>query len=597
MPTTLKQDMFTMESLSNFEDLVRQGDYYQILNSSLAKVVLGHEKHPEIPTLSLEQPENIWIACFSRLLDTSTNLGNIEAIRQSFIRIGVAALNAFLQSNVTGPPLQWPVSTTLLLQSIRGDSERLEAWRKVLLASLMVDGEAIYSLTPHVELFVLAKRILNSEDLIQDHGPYRWDRLRVNFWHQRMLNDVSASLQRGIYDDLEAVAQSILHEGTEVRARYFLERAAIHMYYGFDAQAREDLVTAANETQFKFVLTGRLGKRTKFQQDELSQLVVLAQSAPPGSDEGPPRSEFLDREEAPKGINNPQAMKPMNLNLDDDTLLEAMSFSKEVPSSIQDNVDIPEVLSSIDVANQPMLEPLDSIILLATASSITSGSPQDELTREVTLPYATRVLQGEGINWQIYTQALLVRSRIEGYRSRTLERGVLQLQAVVDQVIADTASPEGVSHGSDPAKDESVPSTFLPKSKASESAPASERLSYIHQLAPPTRWKLEAELADRWVSLGGVRTALEIYERLQMWAEVALCLAASDREDEAWTVIQRQLYDDPGGDEMAPQGMLSLVILKNIFQRFGDAVVSATSRRLSKELIGIYKSKVLCKED
>ncbi|KAL8957726.1 MAG: hypothetical protein Q9183_005982, partial [Haloplaca sp. 2 TL-2023] len=142
--------------------------------------------------------------------------------------------------------------------------------------------------------------------------------------------------------------------------------------------------------------------------------------------------------------------------------------------------------------------------------------------------------------------ALLVRSRIEGYKSRTVERGVLQLQALVDQVIVETSSKSS-SNPSIQVSDGSETSSFLPRPKASEAAPASERLRYIHQLASPTRWELEAELASRWVSLGGLRTALEIYERLQMWPEVALCWAANDREDKARKIIRRQLYTSASG--------------------------------------------------
>ena len=581
-------------SVLDLDDLLLQGHYFQILNSPLARIVLGHEQHPALPLLSLEQSENAWVDFFCRLLDdTSATFGNAKVIRQNLVVIGVAALHAFLQSNVTGPPLQWPVSSTLFPPRISDDSESLKLLRRTISTSLTVDGEAIYSLTPHVELFVLARRILNQEQLVLDHAPYRWERLRVNFWHQRMLNDVSASLQQSIYDDLEAVGQSFLHQDPEIRAKYFLEKAAIDMYFGADVRARGDLVAAARETGFEFALTGRLGKRTKFQQDEISQLVVLARSAPRTVDEKRSSSHrALDNSHAPEDQQGSTAstIKPSNLDLNDDTLLEAISFSKQPILSAQNDVAIPESLSSMDPADQPLLQPLDSIILLATASSITNNSPQDGLTREETLPYATRVLQDKGTNWQIYTQALLVRSRIEGYRSRTVERGVLQLQAVVDQVIAETTPVEGNTQVSDVAQDGAdSTTTFLPKLKASESAPASERLRYIHQLASPTRWKLEAELADRWVSLGGLRTALEIYERLEMWAEVALCWAASDREDEARKIIRRQLYEDAKQDGATTQGKSGtryLIWHKNDtyhhrhgrYPSFGDFVYSDKSK-------------------
>ena len=66
------------------------------------------------------------------------------------------------------------------------------------------------------------------------------------------------------------------------------------------------------------------------------------------------------------------------------------------------------------------------------------------------------------------------------------------------------------------------------------SASAADRLRYVFQLASPARWDLEAELAARWIQLGGLRSALDIYERLEMWAEAALCWAATEKEGPMW---------------------------------------------------------------
>ncbi|CAK39317.2 uncharacterized protein An07g02260, partial [Aspergillus niger] len=88
----------------------------------------------------------------------------------------------------------------------------------------------------------------------------------------------------------------------------------------------------------------------------------------------------------------------------------------------------------------------------------------------------------------------------------------------------------------------------FPDPSKSESASAAERLEYIWILSFSTRWSLEAELATRWVNLGGLRTALDIYERLQMWAEAALCYAATEREDKAKYLVRRQLYQPTGTD-------------------------------------------------
>ena len=510
-------------------------------SGDIARSIFGYQNDPRrMFTITLDSCEGDWMQYLTNRIDVIVqDSQNTLETRSILFRLGRVALDAFLQANVTGPPFAWE-STTLFPEDVSKKSE-LGRFKKHLVSSLSFDGEAVYQLMPHVEIFCLARCLLNHPALGQDTEQIL-ARLRVNFWHQRLLSEISPSLQERIYEDLRLIDGNLLVERSEAGvigpAEFLIERATIHTYHGFDAKARDDLTGAARERSFDFALTGRLGKRTKFQERELSQLVVLARSAT--SDERT-NAGTIGNGATPDATDSAQK-KPKELNLNDDTLLESIAFTKDsnLTTELQPPEHFPEALLDLDPGNQPQLEPLDAIILLATASSITNTSPTDGLTREETLPYAERVLSGGSSNWQIYTQALLVRSRIEGYKSRTIERSVLQLQALVDQVIAETAS---INSGATPASERSNATTFLPQIKQSDSAPASERLRYIHALASPPRWKLEAELADRWVSLGGLRTALEIYERLQMWAEVALCWAANDREDKARKIIRRQLYN------------------------------------------------------
>ena len=470
------------------------------------------------------------------------------SLNHAIFSLATSSLDCFLQANVTGPPWPYNPADGILPSSLfEGTNITVERLRMQLISSLSIDGEAVYQLTPFIELLCLAKCILNHPSMTQDFA-LRLARLRVNFWHQRLLTDISSHLQQTIYDDLELITDSVFadsaYHGIVTPAQFLLERATIHIHHGFDQRARADIKQAAVERSFHFELTGRLGKRTKFQEKELSQLVVLAKSADDDEDagqSGKTSGAYIAKTESRHSRLTKAA--PRRLDLNDDTLLESIAFSevKESVPAEQKPDRLHPSLQSLDPGNQPLLQPLDAIILLATASSITNTSPTDGLTREETLPYAERVISGGSSNWQVYTQALLVRSRIEGYRSRTIERGVLQLQAVVDQVLAETLPFEASKAGE--KSTETLSTTFLPRPKPSESASASERLQYIHQLASPPRWKLESELADRWVSLGGLQTALEIYERLQMWAEVALCWAANDREDKARKIIRRQLYN------------------------------------------------------
>jgi tetratricopeptide (TPR) repeat protein len=300
---------------------------------------------------------------------------------------------------------------------------------------------------------------------------------------------------------------------------------------------------------FSYVLSGALGKRTKFQQTSISQLVVFAKSKDPEvrSQEGLPGK--LSENRILKGKHDDKSSSgkaPMALELNDDTLLESIEFTKRQPDAVDDSHLTPE-LSGLQPDEQPQLQPLDQITLLTEATIKDTFSPLDKLNSEEILPYAVRVLSDKPTNWQIFTQALLVRSRIESHRSRTQERSVLQLQSIVDQIVADTqeaaaSSPDGVP--------EIRITQFLPRAKSAESAPVADRLKYIYQLNTPTRWEVETELAYAWSKAGSLVSALQIFKRLQLWAEVALCYHSVNQEGKARQIVRRQLYYSSKGEEM-----------------------------------------------
>ncbi|KAL4914126.1 hypothetical protein BDW62DRAFT_220301 [Aspergillus aurantiobrunneus] len=529
---------------------LQDGQIAPVLELPLAKAVFGQTSADDGSLERVSQDEISYTQFVSEKTKAAatTPLDGLstEQQRSQLLHIGLAALFAFLQTNVTGPPLKFKSADVVVPSVLRSNPVTLRALRDRIIRDLSVDGEAAYKLTPCVELFAVAKAILVDADVLVGDGPLlaRTTRMRVNFLHQKMLSEVTSALQDVIYSDLNVISESLLDDKTlgQDKGKFLLERATVHVHYGFDAKARADLEKSAAERKFEFALTGRLGKRTKFQDRDISQLVILAKSAGDASNtDGIESSNKKDKADG-------DAAAPKKLDLNDDTLLESISFTKqdekqsqEEAVTVQDESTLPPALASLEPGEQPMLDPIDSAILLSYAAAITNTRPEDGLTREETAPYATRVLNGGSSNWQIYTQGLLLRSRIEGYRSRTVERSVLQMQALVDQVLANTATPDTQT-----TETQLEPSTFLPRPEKDESASAADRLKYIWLLSFSSRWDLESELANRWVNLGGLRTALEIYERLQMWAEVALCYAATDKEDKARVTVRRQLYEPTG---------------------------------------------------
>ncbi|TVY39020.1 TPR repeat-containing protein, partial [Lachnellula cervina] len=528
--------LFNLESLKGVSELSEvvtsylEGDYKPILRNPTSQSLFSRLSE----TISL--PRTQQDAALQSL-----NSSNQSSALLVFLS-GLAAFNTFLQANVTGPPLD--------LSGVFSISTEL---REQCLKSLEVDGVSVYQHIPHVELFCFARfvftvffpRLVQAELL-----DCKWMRLRINAYHQRLLSGVSygrlvdySLLQSVIERDLEGLENEIFAKdggfGTEARVQFLLEKAQIHIMQGQDFKAKEDVRMAKEASGFNYALSGALGKRTKFQQNDLSQLLVFAKSR----ESNESSTESLSGALKDSTLSTEDQKRPEALDLNDDTLLETIKYT----SDKIENSALPPELADLQPDQQPQLNPLDQITLLTEATIKDTYSPLDKLNSEEILPYAVRVLTDKPTNWQIYTQALLVRSRIESHRSRTQERSVLQLQVIVDQIIADTQeSPSSDENG--------VPeirvTQFLPRAKASESAPVPERLRYIYQLSSPTRWEIETELAFAWSSAGSLVSALEIFKRLKMWAEVALCYHSVGQEDKARQVVRRQLYHSAKGPDM-----------------------------------------------
>ena len=462
---------------------------------------------------------------------------------------GLAAFSSFLQANVTGPPLD-------LRDTFAAKDKVL--FRDQCLKSLDVDGVSVYQHIPQVELFCLARLIFTIyfpriiKGTVQDS---RWMRIRINAYHQRLLSGISGGrlsdstvLQDAIEKDIRELEAVILCKestySTGAKVQFLLEKAQICIMQGLDMKAKENVKMAKTVSGFSYALSGALGKRTKFQQNDISQLVVFAKSRESSSQDTTAKNlELALKDNKFEHGNAPEA-----LDLNDDTLLESISFKKPESDQVSKSA-LPQELANLEPDAQPQLKPLDQITLLTEVTLKDSMSPLDKLSVEEILPYANRVLSDKPTNWQIYTQALLVRSRIESHRSRTQERSVLQLQVIVDQIIADTSEST-----SSPSSSEDIPeirvTQFLTRAKASESAPVTERLKYIYPLNTPTRWELETELAYAWSAAGSFVSALEIFKRLKLWPEVALCYHSVGQEDKARQIVRRQLFYSSSGSEM-----------------------------------------------
>src|SRR5436305_6952967 len=127
--------------------------FLDILQDPLTRRLVGHEVGLEEDALPF-------------MLGVATRLEFLlrnPAIHLSLLKIGYSALEAFLQSNCTGPPLDFNSEDVIIPRLYRREDDSLTELKKQLFQSLAVDGIPAYPLTPHLQLFWLAKMTINND--------------------------------------------------------------------------------------------------------------------------------------------------------------------------------------------------------------------------------------------------------------------------------------------------------------------------------------------------------------------------------------------------------------------------------------------------
>jgi tetratricopeptide (TPR) repeat protein len=409
---------------------------------------------------------------------------------ETVLIVAIALLHAFVQTNWTGPDLDFSPLDLLSEQSTTAEEINAAA-----LPFLTLHGEPAYHLSADVSLFLLALRLLASLD-DETIPTLPWWKLRLHLVHQALL-DEPVSIGPDVLEKLRTLRDNeILKEDQDLLASLDLEIGLYYHSLGMDKPANKEFLSAAKAGGLEFELSGALGRKTKFQREAQSQLILLAESRRRAGDEVTEKNgESSTKKEETDGL-------PTALLLNDDTLLEDTEFTKVTSGDVAST----SRLAHLDPTDQPHLHPLDQSLLLSFCLSQHNHMPSSGLTANQMMPFISRVV-AHPRNWSVHTTALLLRSRLESTRSRTVERSALQLQALIEQMPTSDSTPK-------------------------------ERLKYYHQLPLPSKWEMEKELATRYMSLGVIRSALEIYSRLEMWEDAVGCLQRLEKEEEAEKIVR-----------------------------------------------------------
>ncbi|PWY98156.1 TPR-like protein [Testicularia cyperi] len=606
----------TDEQRASFPAYVRQtieGDFAELLNTPTALALLkpiasmlGTALGSGASTLDLITA-SVQTSVTNAVTD---NLANEEEM----LCIAVAALHAFVQINWTGPELPDSLDTYTLLRKASPDAfpprsledeeakEQQQAKKAnslvhtAALDALAFKGEPAYHLCQVPFYLVFARLVFEAMWTIQQQQQQQqetasskpkinletlaWWRLRVYTVHSHVLDEPVAFGKKvfepvsKLRDVLQSRASAPLtvaaadsgsdsgkkdaktgrNEWASLAARLILERGIALQRLGSDREASETFVEAAKQNGLRYRMSGALGKRTKFQTEDKTQLVLLAKSVvADGGKEDEQADESansssrqaqedgqepsvttggdtaVSTEDGQKAKDQPietgfaakanpeDQVKgmPSTFALNDDVLLEQTKFTSVSggggggSSSSSDGDGEDTDLLSLDPNSQPALAVLDQCVLLALCLNVRNSQAAHGLTANQMSMFVSRVIVHPQ-NWMVHTMSLLLRARLEATRTRTVERSVLQLQALIDQM---------------PTNDSSV----------------QERLKFFHALDLPPKWECQAELARRYASIGVTRSALEIFQRLEMYEDVVQCLGMLGRQEEGIEVVRELL--------------------------------------------------------
>lgn len=277
--------------------------------------------------------------------------------------------------------------------------------------------------------------------------------------------------------------------GHRLKLQVAVELAQSFLWYS-DIATAGPIVDAIKEfVGLELEFDGVLGRRTRYQEDAKSQLVLRMRRREDcyKFDDFEPLLRSLEaRAEGVKELDSPK-----NVSLNDDTVLDQVQF-ETVP---------------VDGEKCPYLFPEEEcyLLLLICVMKRTTSS-NDEISQEELGTFINYIIHKTQL-FPVRFKSLFLRTSIQTNSSRRIQRSMMQLDTLVDS----TKTPGGALATPDAAL--ATPG----------GAPGTLHAKYFYASFFEPSWVIEKHLADTLTSMGCVKASLDIYERLGYWEDVIFC--------------------------------------------------------------------------
>lgn len=310
-----------------------------------------------------------------------------EEQTEVYFTFGTACLRRFIQVNFTGPEVNDEVG-----EYLSGEFFETDDFIKFLCAN----NEDVSSNIRMACLLTAAKIVF--KNCIYHPLLKNWWMLRSLILHQQFMDEICTPLYE------EAAQLELLLTYSELedykKAQLEIELAQLHLLFYNISRADLHIGKACSILGLNIDLTGKLGKRTKYQETDKPQLLLK-----------------VSLEDKPNIPNRPEVKSlcvPQNVAMNDEVRLETVAY--------KDN-DEPLVL----------LPNTEQQLLLTIVHHMILSRPQDELYFEELNPFFDFLLK-QNSTWCVRMTTLALRCKLEAKQKRTKDRSLVQCEEITNSV-------------------------------------------------------------------------------------------------------------------------------------------------------------------